>query len=243
MGVTNMFRWLDRPWMRHQLFVDDGGGGTNGGGATGDSGDGNRGDNDTGGGSAGNDGGGPTNDGGSGDDKTYDEKYVKSLRDEAAKYRVGQKRLQEQFDALKDGIAKALGLKPDEKDPEALSKQLAELNAKYRQERTANAFQRAAAKLGADAELTWAVLQVQGKLSELDPDADGFADQLAALVEAAIKANPKLKAGTTPNQSGGDFGGGAQGDTLTMEAIAKMTPDEINKDWPRISKLLEAKAR
>lgn len=71
----------------------------------------------------------PKDDGGS---KTFDETYVKSLRDEAAKYRIKAKELEDRVSTLPNEITakvlKALGLEPD--PDKNFEKQLAEAQEK-----------------------------------------------------------------------------------------------------------------
>lgn len=126
----------------------------------------------------------------------FDAEYVRQLRAEAAKHRAGKKKAEEQLSK----VLKALGV-GDETDPEDLKKQISEKDRRIRSLAIENAFGKIASKLGADPELTMAVLHRKGALDALDVDDEGFTSALEAEVKAALEANPKLKA-TEPTKSG-----------------------------------------
>jgi hypothetical protein len=145
--------------------------------------------------------------------KTFDESYVKKLRDEAAANRVKANEAETRHQQMLDAIAKSLGLKDDDKpDADALTQQLTASQAEAKRLKVAYAVEKAARSNEADEDLTVAVLAHQGKLAGLDPASDGFADAVAELVKATVDANPRLKtAPPTPGgagRSGGDFSGG-----------------------------------
>lgn len=165
-------------------------------------------------------------------------KELERARREAAKYRTERKTWQEK-------VAEALGLKPaaDDLNPERLSTELAQLRQKYREERLRNTFLRLADKLGADVELTFAVLRAAGDLDDLDPDDDDFEELLKARVETALANNPKLRREPPIAQmqrTGAEFGGGNGAELLTLEQIRRMTPEEINRNWERVRQSLQA---
>lgn len=136
-----------------------------------------------------------------GDDQqtTFDAEYVQKLRKEAAKYRAGKKKAEEQLSK----VLKALGV-GDEADPEDLKKQISEKDKRIRTLAIENTFSRIAGKLGADPDLTLAVLHRKGTLDALDVDDSSFAETLEAEVKKLLEANPKLKA--TDTQKSGDGG-------------------------------------
>lgn len=121
--------------------------------------------------------------------KTFDEEYVKGLRAEAAKHRTDKNKAEKQLKA----IQKALGLDSDP-DPEELKNQLSTKDQRIRELAIENAFGKVASKLGADPDLTLAVLHRQGVLDTLDADDAKFAEALEAEVKSALEKNPKLKA-------------------------------------------------
>lgn len=148
------------------------------------------------------------------DDPAALRKEIEKLRRENAKYRTRAKGTEEQLEAFKEQMAKLLGLKSDkELEADKLAARVEELQAKYRQEKLRNAFWRLAEKKGADVELTYAVLVAAGDLDNLDVDDDGFEEALAERIEAALKANPKLrKEPPAPPKSGADLGAGGGND-------------------------------
>jgi len=133
------------------------------------------------------------------DQQTFDAEYVQKLRKEAAKYRTDKNKAEQRLKA----IQKALGL-DDDPDPDELKKQLTERDQRIRTLAIENAFGKVASKLGADPDLTLAVLHRRGVLDTLDVDDSSFAETLEAEVKKLLDANPKLKA--TDTQKSGDGG-------------------------------------
>lgn len=129
----------------------------------------------------------------------FDAEYVRQLRAEAAKHRTDKNKAEKQLKA----IQKALGL-DDDPDPDELKKQLTERDQRIRTLAIENAFGKVASKLGADPDLTLAVLHRKGTLDALDVDDSSFAEALEAEVKKLLEANPKLKA--TDTQKSGDGG-------------------------------------
>lgn len=136
-------------------------------------------------------------------EQTFDARYVKGLRDEAAKYRTEKNKIEGQLKA----IQKALGLDTTS-DPDELQKQLTAKEQRIRALAIENTFSRVASKLGADADLTLAVLHRKGVLDTLDVDDANFASALEAEVKSALAANPKLKVESEPKKLGDNQGGG-----------------------------------
>lgn len=186
----------------------------------------------------------PTGDAGEGEKagKVYDEKYVKSLRDEAAKGRQGKTAAETERDQAKarlDAVLKALD--PDAKgdaDPaEAAKAALTKAEqhaAELKAERLERAAEKAARRLGVD---EVALLDSRGflaKLANLDPAGDGFADDLEAAVNAAVGVNPRLKAtaaAAPPASATAELTGGGQGgsEQLTRAQLKTMTPKQIEQ--------------
>lgn len=130
------------------------------------------------------------------EEQKFDEDYVKKLRTEAAKHRTEKKKAEDQLSK----VLKALGV-GDEADPDKLKDQISQKDKRIRSLAIENAFGKVASKLGADPELTMAVLHRKGALDALDVDGEGFTAALEAEVKAALEANPKLKA-TDPAKTG-----------------------------------------
>ena len=128
------------------------------------------------------------------------QKQIKDLRKESAGYRTKKNEFEKELADLKDRLAKSLGLKEDEdNDSDKLSEELTRLQGKYRQERLKNAFYRVAAEQQADADLTWAVLQLGGQIADIDVDSDDFEADLTKIVKTTVDGNPKLKNAYKPN--------------------------------------------
>ncbi|WP_306365313.1 hypothetical protein [Nocardia sp. CC227C] len=166
-------------------------------------------------------------------EKTYDEKYVKKLRDEAAAARVKGKEAAEQAAKeaaekaqreLSEQIGRALGLIQDDTppDPAELLKQAQDRETQLASERDAaaqelralrieKALNVAADKCDGDTSILAPYLAGTGALKNLDPSADDFASQVEQIVSAAVESNPKLKKiadRVSAPRSGGDLTGG-----------------------------------
>lgn len=175
--------------------------------------------------------------------KTYDEAYVKRLRDEAAANRVKRKEAEDAQAATLDTIAKALGLKTDEADPAQLAEQLTASQAEARQLKVERAIERAARGAEADEDLVTAVLAHGGQLASLDPAAEGFAEAVAELVASTVEANPRLKntaPAPGPGRSGGDFGGGPGLPPASLDA--QIAEAEKRRDYATVIQLKRQKA-
>lgn len=233
--------------IRDALFLDgDGGsgggsggdgGGAGGSGAGGSGGEGGgSGEGGSGGSGSGSGGeGGQGGDGGEGgddDDADDDDKPV-SRREHRKRGKENQK-LKEELKGFKDadtefkkGLAKLLGIEPDDESPEALKKAMADAQKTVGEKDTTIAEQSkeitslkvqiavgdAARKEGADDGLTYAYLNAHGKLSNLDPEADDFDTKVSGLVQDAVKEKEVLKTRQVPGRSGSDLnGGGSSGD-------------------------------
>ena len=141
---------------------------------------------------------------------------LERARKEAAKYRNERKQWQEKLEALQAQLAQALGLKkPGELEAEKVAQQFQELQQRYRQERLRNTFYRLADKHQADVELAYAYMLAAGDFDDLDVEADDFEELLGQRLQAALKANPKLRRDPQPAypaKSGAEFGAGQKND-------------------------------
>lgn len=174
---------------------------------------------------------------------TFDREYVEKLRKEAADYRTKRKeeadranQLETKMNAIIDGLKGLTGDKDVEQTPEqvieALTAERDQAAQQLAQMRTDQALTAAATQAGADAELLTLVLRGKGALTNLDPNGDDFTAQVAALVDAEVAANPKLRATPAVPQSSGstpeDTTSPRTGQ-LTRADMANMTPREINE--------------
>ena len=150
------------------------------------------------------------------DGKTFDEDYVKALRRESAKYRTKYREMETKLNS----ILKALGQDEGEPDPEQLKQQLEATQRQLRELKVESTFGRVAHKVGADVELTLAVLKTNGSLDELDPDSETFAKDLEKLIKKAIESNPKLKA-SQPGKTGAEMDGQGGKTGLDMNTLIR----------------------
>ena len=173
--------------------------------------------------------------GGSSDDVEALKKEISKLRKENAKRRTDTKAAnqgkQETEDKLK-AVAKVLGLNGEEEvDVDALKEQLGDTASQLKTLKIENALSRAARKHGADPEALADSRSFMKKAGDLDPDDDSFASDLESLVESAVKNNPKLKTGSKPGKSSGEFNDSSDdGKKVSLDAaIAKGDAAAINK--------------
>lgn len=157
--------------------------------------------------------------------KTFDEAYVKKLRDEAAKNRTeGAKAV-----AVLEAINKALNPDaPDEKlDPVKLQEQLTGSTTAHTSLQREHQVLLSAIDAGADHAALLDSRSFLASVASLDPTADDFAATVKAAVDKAVTDNPKLKVGQVPSSSsadhpGGAGGGGAKPKTLEEAVAARM---------------------
>ncbi|WP_053619627.1 hypothetical protein [Nocardiopsis sp. NRRL B-16309] len=156
--------------------------------------------------------------------KTFNEAYVKKLREENAENRVKAKEAveartaaEQRQQAQMDAIAKALGLKDDDAppDPEKLTAQLTETakerdatQAELRTMRVERAAEKAAREHGADVDTLLDSRSFANKLAGLDPTDSGFSEAVSDLVRATVDSNPKYKAAQVATSSSADFSSG-----------------------------------
>lgn len=195
----------------------DSGGNTDGGGTGTNSGDG--GDDKGGSDSGDGDSKAPKFDGDL--DKDRAARALAASRDSEKKAKERATAAEKSRQDLIDGIAVALGLKPDPKtDPSALAaqaaKELTDTRAEVQTLKVENALLRLAGKAGGDVEALRDSRTFMNALAALDPSEKDFDAHVTAAVKDAIKANPKL--GTTasqgsqgPARQGADMSGGTGG--------------------------------
>lgn len=166
--------------------------------------------------------------------KTYTEDYVKRLRDEAAGHRTkGSEAAKErdEFKATLDAFRKALDPNAaPETDPLKVAEQAVRERDADRAElqtlRTERIAEKAARKAGADVD---ALLDSRGftaALSKLDATSTTFEADITELVEASVKASPRLKVTATRTVTD-STGGTSQPGQLTREHLKSMSSDEI----------------
>jgi len=162
--------------------------------------------------------------------KTYDENYVKTLRDEAAANRVKARDAETAAETRINKILEAAGIKTAEEplDPAKLTADLSAKDQAIRALTVERALDKAARKNGADEDLLAAVLAHKGDLGKLDPTSEDFATQLDALVKSTVESNPKLKAVRATGASGIELSGGTgeQGQ-ITEQQLKTMSPEQI----------------
>jgi len=156
------------------------------------------------------------------------QKLLTEVRSEAAKYRTEAKTAAEQAQAeLTDRFAKVFNLKEDDAtDPEALTKAATEAQQKAAQSARELAIFKAASHVGADPNRLLDSNSFMSSVSQVDP-ADGAA--VTAAIQAAIAANPILKAVQAAAASGTELGGSQEAGLITDEQLARMSPEQIDK--------------
>lgn len=144
------------------------------------------------------------------DGKTFDEAYVKTLRDEAAQHRTEKQQLK----GVLDAINKALNPDTSEKlDPTKLQTQLTEVASAHTTLQREHQVLLSALEAGADHKALLDSRSFLAKVAELDPTAKDFATKVTAEVDSAIKDNPKLKAARAAGRSAADHAGGSGEDS------------------------------
>ena len=120
--------------------------------------------------------------------------------------------LEKEIQELKDGFAKALGLKKDD-DPEEIAKKLTEEQKRTREAMVELATYKACQdpKVGVNATALLDSRAFLSRVADLDPTASTFQAEIAKAVSAAVAANPLLKSspGKGSSKSGADFSAGA----------------------------------
>lgn len=188
----------------------------------------------------------------SGSQKTFDEAYVRSLRDEAAKYRVKAKELEDKVSTLPNEITakvlKALGLEPD--PDKNFENQLAEAQKKAQEvERRANErllsaeVRLQAAELGlVDADAAMLLMDKAAVAVDEAGNVTGVKEALEALVAAKpwLKKNDtkqSVGSGTNPPGAGGSEINPWRKETFNLTQQAK-----ILRENPALAARLKAEA-
>lgn len=192
------------------------------------------------------------------------QKLIRDGRTEAATNRAKAKEHADALAALEtksqqqlDGIAKALGLKPEEATPEQImaerdnARAQAEQNAaQARQSQVELAVFRAAAQSGANGTALLDSRSFVAGLDGLDPSSPDFAQQVADKIAAATEANPAWRTAVpapavvppplaappaappapVPARSGGEHtapGGNRQWTLADVQAVSKTNPQAV----------------
>lgn len=157
---------------------------------------------------------------------------IKRLRQEAGERRNGEKQAKDQHQATLDAIAKAIGAKDDSKDPEQLTKQLADTQAESKQRAVELAVYKTASKHSGDPDALLDSRSFTKEVEQLEPTAPNFATQVDQAIKTAVENNPKLRASQGPAQrSSADTGGGSGGQrTFTRDEIANMSDTEYENN-------------
>jgi hypothetical protein len=191
-------------------------------------------------------------------DLTKLNKELEKTRKEAASRRVEGQDKEKALKDLRDQVAKSLGLEVEDQaaDPKQLAAQIDELKGKYRAERLKGAFERVARNADVDVELALALMTLKGDLADLDLDDSGLEAELKERIESAKERNPRISLNTQAAKpaeekkkkeapapvvaaNAAEITGGGD-PPLTRAMIAKMTPDEVNQNFERITKALAA---
>lgn len=155
------------------------------------------------------------------------QKLITDVRGEAAKYRTEAKNAAEQAQAeLTDRLAKAFGLKEEAPDTEKLAASLTEAQSTAQKAARELAIFKAAAQVGADPNRLLDSNSFMTSVSQVDPG-DGTA--ITAAINAALAANPILKAVQAAAASGTELGGNQEAGLITDEQLARMTPEQIDQ--------------
>lgn len=154
--------------------------------------------------------------------KTFDAAYVRELREEAKRYRLEKKTLEEKLAAMEQQV-------------QQWQQEREQFQAKMRELQARAAVLTTAARMGVvDPEAAWRLLDANTLKMGEDGQPQGVEEALRELV----KAKPYLLGGPT---SAANPSTGRRADRLTREAIEKMTPEEINARWDEVQAVLGGK--
>lgn len=122
-------------------------------------------------------------------------KTIATLRGSETQLKQELAAQKKQYEEFTTGLAKLLGLAPDEApDPEKLTQQLNAAQGETKSARVELAVFRAAGKHGADPDAVLDSRAFQAAVAQLDPTANDFAAQVDAALAAAVEGNPRLRA-------------------------------------------------
>lgn len=149
--------------------------------------------------------------------------HIKGLRDEAAKHRTEKQTVAaaaQEAAKQRDAILKAAGFTSDGKDappsPEALTKQLEDMQARAWEQAAQVAIMRTAAAAGADPDALLdsnSFLDSLAEFIEDDPNSAAFRTKMTAHIKAFAAKHPKVQAAATKpsGPSGAPLNGGPGG--------------------------------
>lgn len=166
---------------------------------------------------------------------------ISKLNQEAAKWRSqfrdqekANADLKSQFDQFRQSIAKAIGGDTDEATPEQLVEEAQqkqqEAEGRYRELQQKLALHDAIRVAGADPDLAVPFIRGGDKFATLDPSAEDYEAQVAALVAETVEEYPKLRAQVAPPTSG-NTSTPSENSTkqYTREDLKGMSAEEINR--------------
>lgn len=168
--------------------------------------------------------------------KTFDEAYVKSLRQSEAAARVKARDAEAAANQkIKDAL-KALGISDDAEDPLKAAQEQANTNAAERDAAKATARDtaaelvvwRSAKELGVDPSALTDSKAFERAIKDLDPNDPAFVEAVKSAATKAAETNPLLKAAQAAGASGADFTGGTGEGAITQAQFDAMTPAEKN---------------
>lgn len=172
--------------------------------------------------------------------KTFDEAYVRSLRDEAAKYRVKAKELEDRVSALPNEITakvlKALGLEPDpdknfEKQLAEAQEKAAKAEALAKQRLISAEVKLVAAEMGLiDADAALALMDKTNIALDETGNVKGVKEALEVLAAARpwlkkSEAKPQVGSGTNPPGAGGADVNPWKKETFNLTMQGKITKE------------------
>lgn len=161
------------------------------------------------------------------------QKLIREARSEAAGNRTKASSAEQKYATTLEGIAKALGLKGDDKpDPEKLAKELADKDSRLNATLAENAILRNAGKAKGDPEMLRDSTKFMTAVGKLDPTSDDYDAKVREAIAEAVKANPKLGIGQTVGAGGRDLSGGDGGSgsgSTEKTDIESMSQEDIQK--------------
>lgn len=161
-------------------------------------------------------------------DTERDADYVRKLRAEAAEYRRKLRELEAKLKA--DEEAKMSEQERLQKRVAELERQVIEYQEMLRRRTLEYEVKSQASKMGVvDPDAAWRLIDI----TTIEYDEDGRPKNLEKTLKALISARPWLLGNSAaPSPTNPPRGG------LTLEDIKRMTPQEINKRWEEIKKVL-----
>ncbi|SDZ00827.1 phage scaffolding protein [Thermoactinomyces sp. DSM 45892] len=158
---------------------------------------------------------------------TYDEKYIKSLRDETKKYKDQVKDIQKQFDGFKQSIHSQLGLKTDSD----LEQHIQQWKEKANESLLKAEVKSIATDLGiVDSDAAFALMDREGLEIAEDGSVKGVREVLDVLVQSKPYLVKQVDQGEVmaPTKGGQAFQEGGN-KRITREDLKRMKPEEVNQ--------------